>query len=282
MNNQTELAPQDTRGTVQYDASQVVVFGAQARRMLADAADFVIDSPELYQAAAEDLKRVKVLAKTVEDTRVSITGPLHQAKVAVDNLFKGPTTFLQQAESALKGAMLKWDQEQERIRREEERKAEEARRAEQARLDAERRQKEEEARKADEEARRLEEEARAAAAAGNEQQAEQLQQQAQEKANVASDAACDAVAIAHTAEVITMPVATPAPQKVSGISTSTTVDFEVTSLLQLVQHAAQHPELLALVRADEVKLRAYVRGLGMNCQLPGVRVFPKKTIRAAA
>lgn len=282
MTTQNELAPQETKGTVQYDASQVVVFGSQARRMLADATDFVIDSPELYAAAAEDLKRVKTLAKQVEETRTSITGPLHQAKVAVDNLFKGPTNFLEQAEKALKAAMLTWDQEQDRLRREAERKAEEQRRAEQARLDAERRQREDEARKADEEARRLEEEARAAAQAGDQDKAIQLQEKAQEKANAASDAACDAHALQHTAQVISIPVDAPAPQKVSGISTTTTVDFEVTSLHELVKHVAAHPELLNLVIADSVKLRAYVRGLGLNCKLPGVKVFPKASIRARA
>lgn len=278
----TETPTAETRGTVQYDASQVVVFGTQARRMLADATDFTIDSPELYSAAADDLRRVKALAKQVEDTRVSITGPLHQAKLAVDALFKGPTGFLQQAEQALKGAMLKYDTEQERIRREEERKAEEARRAEQARLDAERRQREAEARQREEEARRLEEEARAAAAAGEADKAQELQQQAQEQAHAASDAASDAQALAQTAEVITMPVTTAPAQKVAGISTSKTVDFEVTDLLALVKHVAAHPELISLLNFDSVKLRNQVRATGLNTNLPGVRVFEKKNISARA
>lgn len=274
-----ELAP--AKGHVDYDASQVVTFGSQARRMLADANDYTIDSIELYQAAAEDLQRVKALAKTVEETRVSITGPLHQAKVAVDNLFKGPTTFLQQAEAKLKGAMLTWDNEQEQIRREEQRRAEEARRLEEARLAAEQRAREEEARRQEEEARRLEEEARAAAAAGDAAKAEKLQEAAQERAHAAEDAAADAHSLASTAAVITMPVSTPQP-KVAGISTSKTVDFEVTSLHEFVKHVAAHPELLNLVVADTVKLRAYVRGLGMNTALPGVRVYEKKTIAARA
>lgn len=274
-----ELAP--AKGHVDYDASQVVVFSTQARRMLTDANDYVIDSPELYQAAAEDLQRVKTLSRTVEDARVSITGPLHQAKVAVDNLFKGPATFLQQAEAKLKGAMLTWDDEQERIRKEEARKAEEARRVEQARIDAERRQREEEARQQEQEARRLEDEARAAAAAGDTQQAEQLQEQAQEKAHAAEDAAADAQALATTAEVITMPIVTQ-QSKVAGVHTSKTMDYQVTSLHELVKHVAEHPELLNLVNVDSVRLRAYVRGLGMNCQLPGVRVFEKKSLSARA
>lgn len=282
MTTDTETLPVDTKGAVQYDASQAIVFGSQARRLLADAADYVIDSPELYSAAAEDLQRVKALAKTVEDARVSITGPLHQAKVAVDNLFKGPKDFLTQAEQKLKGAMLQWDSEQDRIRREAERKAEEQRRVEQARLDAERRERETEARRRDEEARRLEEEARAAAAKGDAEAAERLQQQAQQEANAASDAACEAETLTQTAAVMTFPVAAPAPQKVSGISTSKTIDFEVSGLHDLVKHIAAHPELISLLAVDSVKLRAYVRGLGMNCQLPGVRVFEKKTLSARA
>lgn len=281
MTPETELAP-DAKGTVQYDASQVVVFGSQARRLLADASDYVIDSPELFQAAAEDLQRVKALMKTVEDTRVGITGPLHQAKQAVDNLFKGPKTFLEQAEAKLKGAMLTWSTEQDRIRREAERKAEEQRRAEQARLDAERREREAEARRRDEEARRLEEEARAAAAAGDAAKAQQLEIEAQEQANAASDAACEAETLSQTAAVMTFPVAAPAPQKVSGISTSKTVDFEVTDLHALVKHVAAHPELIGLLAADTVKLRNQVRATGLKTNLPGVRVFEKKTLSARA
>jgi hypothetical protein len=279
--SELDTLPPDAKGTLQYDASQVVVFGGQARRMLADANEFTIDSAELYQAAAEDLQRVKSLAKQVEEARVSITGPLLQAKQAVDALFKGPANYLAMAESKLKHLMLSFDQEQERIRKEEERRAEAARRAEQERLDAERRAQEEEARRRDEAARQAEEEARAAAAAGDTAAAEAAQQRANEEAAAAQEAAAQAHATAATAEVITMPVVAQ-PQKVSGISTSKTVDFEVTSVLELAKHIAQHPELVNLIAVDSVKLRAYVRGLGMNCQLPGVKVFEKKTMSARA
>lgn len=73
--------------------------------------------------------------------------------------------------------------------------------------------------------------------------------------------------------VATVPVA-------KGISTKTTIDFEVDDMVKLVKHIAEHPELIGLVAVDTVKLRAYVRGLGANCNLPGVRVFNKQTIAA--
>lgn len=80
--------------------------------------------------------------------------------------------------------------------------------------------------------------------------------------------------------VIAAPVAVAAAPSAKGISTSTTVDIEITNLIDLVKHVAQHPELISLLAADQVKVRGYVRGLGMQCNLPGVRVFQKQTLAA--
>lgn len=75
------------------------------------------------------------------------------------------------------------------------------------------------------------------------------------------------------------PVATKVEEvKVAGVSTRKTVDFEVVNLLELVQHVAAHPELLQLLDVESVKLRAYVKSLGMSTKLPGVRVFEKETL----
>lgn len=81
--------------------------------------------------------------------------------------------------------------------------------------------------------------------------------------------------------VVAQPSAVAAPVKVAGVKTTTTVDFEVVDLHRLVMHAAEHPEVVALLQVDSVKLRAYVRGLGMATKLPGVRVFEKQGIAAA-
>jgi hypothetical protein len=81
--------------------------------------------------------------------------------------------------------------------------------------------------------------------------------------------------------IVAAPVAVAEPAKLAGISTRTQVKFEVVDLHALVQHIAQHPELIALVAADSVKLGAYVRGLGMACHLPGVRVFEKASLAAS-
>lgn len=85
----------------------------------------------------------------------------------------------------------------------------------------------------------------------------------------------------QVAQMVVAPhAAVPAPPAVKGISTSTTVEFEVVDLLALVQHVAQRPELLALLAVDSVKLRAQVRATGMATNLPGVRVFEKQTLAA--
>jgi hypothetical protein len=81
--------------------------------------------------------------------------------------------------------------------------------------------------------------------------------------------------------IVAQPPAVQEAPKVSGLATRTTVEFEVVDLVQLVQHIAQHPELIGLIAADSVKLRAYVRGLGLSTNLPGVRVFEKASLSSA-
>lgn len=230
---------------------------------------FEITCAEDYAMAADELKAIKAKANTLEDQRTSITGPINKALKAINDLFRGPAALLEEAERTLKGKMLAWDQEQRRI-------AEEARRKAEAEAAAERQ------RLADEAAaRQRDAEAQAAAAAkakaeGDAQAAALAQAQAER-------AQAEAAAAANTAQmVVAAPVAAPEPAKVKGISTATKIDFEVVDMHALVKHIAERPELLALVRADDVKLRAYVRGLGVSCNLPGVRVFEQHTLSARA
>jgi hypothetical protein len=91
----------------------------------------------------------------------------------------------------------------------------------------------------------------------------------------------EALIKAQVAELIV--AAAPAAElpKAAGIATRTTVDFEVMDMLALVQHIATHPELVGLITSDTVKIRAYVKGLGMAARLPGVRVFEKATLAAS-
>lgn len=94
------------------------------------------------------------------------------------------------------------------------------------------------------------------------------------------------------AEMIVAPAPTTAKPVAKGISTTTSIDFEVTSLKLLLAYivtgkvyeegdpAIAHPELLPLILVDSVKMRAYTKGLGLATNLPGLHVYNKQTIAA--
>lgn len=81
--------------------------------------------------------------------------------------------------------------------------------------------------------------------------------------------------------VVAQPTTVAAAPKVAGLATRTTIEFEVVDLLQLVKHVAAHPELIGLLQADSVRVRSYVKGLGLDTNLPGVRVFEKASLAAS-
>lgn len=83
-----------------------------AATMLAVAAGYRIDCPELREAAGEDLARVKRLAKDLEAERRAITVPLDTAKARVMDHFRKPAKFLEDAERILKQGCLAYDDEQ--------------------------------------------------------------------------------------------------------------------------------------------------------------------------
>lgn len=243
---------------------------SRAQQALAFIQSFQVTDAETYALAAEELKSIKRRADANEEQRTGITGPINKALKAINDLFRPSSELLAQAESILKAKMLAFARDQERIAAEKRRVAEEA-------AAAQRRRAEEEAAARRAEAEELARRAAEATAAGN-AEAAGAAQAAADRANAESQAA------ATTAQLITAPLVAIDKPKVAGLSTSMKIDFEVTNLLELVRHVAAHPELINLVSADAVKLRAYVRGLGAACALPGVRVTetPVLSARAAA
>ena len=127
-------------------------------KMLRVAREFVIDTPEMLDTAADELKKIKAKSKDLEDQRKRMTKPLDDSKKQIMDFFRGPLQFLADAESAIKRAMLTFSREQERKRQEAEAAAREKARKEQERLEAR---------------------AKAAAEKGQEEKAEQLMQQAE-------------------------------------------------------------------------------------------------------
>ena len=106
----------------------------ESKRLMELAQIYDIASSEAAVKAGYDLKTVKVLAKQLEDKRTSITKPLNQALREVNALFKPAKDWLKKAEGLIKGKMLEFQREQDRIARELQAKADEEARKERLKL----------------------------------------------------------------------------------------------------------------------------------------------------
>lgn len=96
--------------------------------------NFSITTSEIYAVSGEDLKIVKAKKKEVDELRKSLTKPLDESKKRIMGLFKPPLDVLATAEYAISNAMLKWQREQEAIRKAEENRILELQQKEAARL----------------------------------------------------------------------------------------------------------------------------------------------------
>jgi hypothetical protein len=159
--------------------------------------DFKISTPDELKNSAEFLKSLKASAKNIDEKRKEITRPIDDIKKRVMDFFRPISTQLSEAETTLKKAVLSYQREQERIRREAEQKAILAARAE-----------EERKRKA------LEARAKKAAEKGQEEKAELLKEQAQEV-------------------YVPAVVQAPAVEKVAGISTRKNWTFRIKDLSKI-------------------------------------------------
>lgn len=240
---------------VKLDMPKGAELEAGAQRMLALAQGYKIDSPAMYDAAADDLKKVKGKAKELEEQRKAITAPLDQAKKAVMDLFRKPAEFLEQAEAVLKGAMLTYTRDEQRRADELARQQAEAARFERERIEAEARAKAEEAAKL--------------AAAGDTRAADEAQAQA--------------VALQSTATIVTAPAMTAPVAKVSGITTKEVWSARITDKAALIAHIAAHPECLDWVEVKMTPLNQMAKALKANMRIPGVEAFAdsQMAVRAA-
>lgn len=114
----------------------------RAETKLREANSYVITTSAMAEAAADDLKKIKGLAKELDEQRKEITKPLDDEKAGVMDYYRPAQNFLADAESILKNKLNIYLQVVEKRRREEQAKAEEAARKERERL-------EEQARKAE-------------------------------------------------------------------------------------------------------------------------------------
>ena len=236
------------------------------------AATLTISSDDEYELAAEDLRAISEKWKTIEAQRVSITGPINTSLRLLNALFAGPLKALDDAKSTYKAVMLGYtaqkEQEAKRIREENERAAQVVRDIE-AQIQ----------KKIADDAALAEQQARdCAAALMAEGKAEEAAAVMAQNDMFAAQAVADIAASQMTAEV-TIAAPAPAAVKAAGISSVKAVDFELKSLIELVEWVAathtEHPHRLAYLRADEIKIRSQVKATGLQTSIAGVRVFEK-------
>jgi hypothetical protein len=106
----------------------------QAETMLSNARSMQILNQSLYEQAASFLKIVKERNNQLEELRKSLTRPLDESKKKIMDLFRIPQSYYQESESLTKKAMIKYEDDQERIRQDQERRLQAE--AEKKRLDA--------------------------------------------------------------------------------------------------------------------------------------------------
>lgn len=97
---------------------EAYVAAADAEKALEMASNIIVTSHDEYKSASHDLMLVKKKLNELEAQRKSITQPMHEAKTRVMDFFRKPTDFLKDAEKAIKKALLTYDQEEERKRKE--------------------------------------------------------------------------------------------------------------------------------------------------------------------
>ena len=245
----------------------VIELTEQSETLFTVCTAYKVANPADYEVAGLELRRVKDAQKRLDELRKSMTRPLDAAKKAIMDFFRAPEDKLAKAEAGIKRAMVTYQDEQERLRREEQRRAEEAARRERERLAEQAREAERKAREKAEAERKAAEEA---AAAGRAEEAAKLQARA---AATEAKAAEKVEAIETRAAAVVAPIIQREAPKVAGVATREVWKFTVTD-------PALVPREYCVV--DEARIRKVVAALKGDTTIPGVRVYAEKTIAAGA
>lgn len=218
---------------------QALAFPDQARAIQ-------ISDADTYGRACEFLKGIKSFREQIADTFDPHIRRAHEAHKALLKEKQDAEAPLAQAERIVKDALVAYDREQERIRREEARRLEEA-----ARLQ--------------EQERRL-------------MEAIELE----EAGNKAGDEGMKADASALLDQPIIVPTVAvaPATPKVAGVAFRETWSAKVTDLAALVKYVATHPQFAGLLSANLPALNAQARSLKGQLQIPGVEAVCTRDVAA--
>ena len=227
------------------------------------ATSLAITTPDTYVAAGEMLKGIKALRAKIAETfepHIKRAFEAHRALVAERRAAEDPLTS---AEGVIKGKLVAYDTEQERLRRiEEARVREEARRQEEIRRL--------------EEAAELERQSRERAAQAALLVDDEIERQiAQQEAAELQTQAEATIAEPVEAPVVFVPKATP---KVAGIVYRETWSAQVVDLMALVRHVAAHPEHANLLTPNTTALNGLARSLRQSMAIPGVKAVATRQV----
>lgn len=245
----------------------------EATRSLEAAKAYAIDSAEMYELAASELKDIKGRSKKLDDQMKDLLKPVKETEQKIRALFKPPLDFLQQAETIIKDQMSYYLLVEQDRQKEIQRKADEAARIERERIEKEA----EEARlKAAQEAREANERIQAATAAGDIDKANEIAQQAQA---AVSSLAAQAQELATAAVLVQPAVVAMAPTKTAGVSGREKWTAAVTDKVALLRFLLdERPEFLSLVNIDQGALNRQAQTMKTAMSWPGVSVTKDITI----
>lgn len=243
--------------------SAVVALQPEATKLTDFARSVVIRTADQYGKAAQWLQSIKGLLGKIEDARTRVTKPLLEAQREINAQAKEAAAPLLAAEQQIKGALVTYQNEQERIRREEQRKVEEIARKERERLEAAAREAERAAREKAAAERKAAEEA---AAAGRAAEAAKLAARA---AATETKAAEKAAALDERAAAVVAPVIQREAPKVAGLAMREVWRYEILDKSKI-------PFTTDFYSLDEKKIADRVKSLKGDCQIAGVRVYPDK------
>ncbi len=221
----------------------------EAQTWPAKARAIAVSDPAEYQYASETLKAIKQLRTKIAETfdpHVRRAFEAHRALCEEKRQAEAPLT---EAERLIKNALVAYDTEQERIRREEQRRLEEEARLEQERQAIER-------------AAALEREGNAF---GDASMVAEAQQVIEEQLQAPPP---PVAAVART---------TP---KVSGIVHRSTWSAQVTDVMALIRFVAANPSHAGLLQVNQAALNAQARSLKGAMRLPGVQPIETRDVAA--
>ena len=277
----TQNTPAHLRNTVSIDASTLPILIQRAQGQYNEAAEMVVDSPDMAQEVAALLTNIARTKKEVETARANVCGPVHKAWKNAIEWFKPAELLIEQADSAARKALTRWNNEQDRLAREARAKAEKEAREERQRLDGIEARRQADAREAQEKADKLARDAKTAAESGDTAKAEELQQQAETQAAVAETAQAEAHGAAEEAASVTVqPLAGySTPMRGTGIAQRWSYAARVEDLHALVEAVFEGKAPIECLQANESFLSAQARAFKKAGPLPG---YPGVTVVATS